>query len=182
MAGTRLTDKTALANNPTSTDLLMVVDVSDTTGSAEGTSKKVISEYVLATEKVSIDNTQFVGMSSVGVKLVQSRGTNKVIIPESVYCEYTEGATAQTNTLSATIGHIDQSASYYWDRSKLFTKSPSNNGISWIFSGGVPSDAGASALVNLDNLPLYFYFLTGVSKNATGTIDVWTTFRVIDIS
>jgi len=32
MAGQRLTDKTALANNPTSTDLFMVVDVSDNTG------------------------------------------------------------------------------------------------------------------------------------------------------
>ena len=182
MAGQRLTDKTALANNPTSTDLFMVVDVSDNTGSAEGTSKKVISEYVLATEKVSINNSQFVGMSSVGVKLVLARGANKVIIPESVYCEYTEGATAQTNTLSATIGHIDQSANYFWDQSKNFTKSPSNNGISWVLSGGNPSDKGASALVNLDDLPLYFYFLAGVSKFATGTIDVWTTFRVIDIS
>jgi len=113
---------------------------------------------------------------------VLARGANKVIIPESVYCEYTEGATAQTNTLSATIGHIDQSANYFWDQSKNFTKSPSNNGISWVLSGGNPSDKGASALVNLDDLPLYFYFLAGVSKFATGTIDVWTTFRVIDIS
>jgi len=182
MAGQRLTDKTALANNPTSTDLLMVVDVSDNTGSAEGTSKKVISEYVLATEKVSINNSQFVGLDSIGVKLVLARGANKVIIPESVYCEYTEGATPQLNTLTATVGHIDQSADFYWDKSKNFTKSPSNNGISWVLSGGNPSDKGASGLVNLDNLPLYFYFLAGTSKNATGTIDIWTTFRVIDIS
>ena len=182
MAGQRLTDKTALANNPTSTDLLMVVDVSDTTASAEGTSKKVISEYVLATEKVTINNTEFLALNTTGKTLVSAKGANKVIIPESVYCEYTQGATAQTNTLNATIGHIDQSANYFWDQSKNFTKSPSNNGISWVLSGGNPSDKGASALVNLDNLPLYFYFLAGVSKNATGTIDVWTTFRVIDIS
>lgn len=182
MAGQRLTDKTSLANNPSKDDLLMLVDVSDTTGSAAGTSKKVISEYVLATEKVSIDNTQFIGMSSIGVKLVLARGANKVIIPESVYCEYTQGAVAQTNTLNATIGHIDQSSVYFWDQFKNFTKSPLNNGISWVFSGGLPADGGASALVNLDNLPLYFYFLAGVSKNATGTIDVWTTYRIIDIS
>ncbi len=182
MANYRLTDKTVLANNPASDDVLMVVDVSDLSSSAQGTSKQYVAEYMVATEKVSIINSQFVSLSSVGVKLVQSKGTNKVIIPISVYCEYTEGTTAQTNTVNATIGHIDQSATYFWDQSKNFSKSPSNNGISWVFNGGSPSGSGASALVNLDDLPLYFYFLAGVSKNATGTIDIWTTYRLIDIS
>ena len=41
MAGQRLTDKSALTSNTASGDLFMVVDVSDSTGSAAGTSKKV---------------------------------------------------------------------------------------------------------------------------------------------
>ena len=41
MAIQRLTDKTALTTTPASDDLLMIVDVSDTTGSPEGTSKKI---------------------------------------------------------------------------------------------------------------------------------------------
>jgi len=41
MAIQRLTDKTALGATPASDDLLMIVDVSDTTGSPEGTSKKI---------------------------------------------------------------------------------------------------------------------------------------------
>ena len=42
MAGQRLTDKTALEQQTASGDLFMVVDVNDTTGSAAGTSKRLI--------------------------------------------------------------------------------------------------------------------------------------------
>ena len=45
MAGQRLTDKSALENHTGSGDLYMVVDVSDTTGSAAGTSKKLDSKF-----------------------------------------------------------------------------------------------------------------------------------------
>ena len=41
MANQRLTDKTALTQQVGSGDLLMVVDVNDTTGSAQGTSKQM---------------------------------------------------------------------------------------------------------------------------------------------
>ena len=41
MAGQRLTDKSALVTTPGTGDLLMIVDVNDTTGSAAGTSKKI---------------------------------------------------------------------------------------------------------------------------------------------
>ena len=66
MANYRLTDKTVLANNPASDDVLMVVDVSDLSSSAQGTSKQYIAEYMVATEKVSINNSLFVGLNSVG--------------------------------------------------------------------------------------------------------------------
>ena len=50
MANQRLTDKSALANNTGTGDLFMVVDVSDTTGSSAGTSKKVDSQYIIQTD------------------------------------------------------------------------------------------------------------------------------------
>ena len=52
MAGQRLTDKTALAEQTGSGDLFMVVDVNDTTGSAAGTSKKIDSKFVIQTDKI----------------------------------------------------------------------------------------------------------------------------------
>jgi hypothetical protein len=182
MAGQRLTDKTALANNPTSTDLFMVVDVSDTTGSAEGTSKKVISEYVLATEKVTVDNSEFLLLNTTGKTLVANKGANKVIIPESVYCEYDEGATPNTATVTPTIGFVDQSSTYYWDQQRFGFDSPTYNGKSWLFSGGNPASRGVNAIASLSDLPLFFYFTGTPTGGSTGTINIWTTYRIIDIS
>lgn len=43
----RLTDKTALSTPPADGDLFHVVDISDTTGNAAGTSKKITIETIL---------------------------------------------------------------------------------------------------------------------------------------
>ena len=181
MAGQRLTDKTALANNPASDDLLMVVDVSDTTGSAEGTSKKVISEYVIATEKVTVSNAEWLLLHSTGKTLVANKGAGKVIVPISVYMEYTEGATPNTNTLNTTIGFVDLDSNYFWNQDRYQFDSPSYNGFSWMVTGD-QSSKGVHPTSSVKDLGLYFYFLSAPTALSTGTINIWTTYRVIDIS
>mgnify|MGYP003123664026 CR=1 FL=1 len=51
MASQRLTDKSAIDNIGTG-DLMMLVDVSDTTGSAEGTSVKMDMKHLFLCEQV----------------------------------------------------------------------------------------------------------------------------------
>ena len=63
MAGQRLTQKTALEQQTGSGDLLMVVDVNDTTGSADGTSKKMDFKYVIQTDKFSLTNAEVKNLS-----------------------------------------------------------------------------------------------------------------------
>ena len=58
MANVRLTDKTALEEQTGSGDLYMIVDVNDTTGSADGTSKKLDSKFVIQTDKFSLSNAE----------------------------------------------------------------------------------------------------------------------------
>ena len=58
MANQKLTDKTELAEQVGSGDLLMVVDVNDTTGSAQGTSKKQDFKYLMQTDKISVTNAE----------------------------------------------------------------------------------------------------------------------------
>ena len=58
MANQKLTDKTALNEQVGSGDLLMVVDVNDTTGSAQGTSKKQDFKYLIQTDKISVSNAE----------------------------------------------------------------------------------------------------------------------------
>ena len=70
MAGQKLTDKTALDQQAGSGDLLMVVDVNDTTGSAEGTSKKTDFKYVMQTDKISVSNAEVQALSSTPKTLV----------------------------------------------------------------------------------------------------------------
>ena len=91
MAGQRLTDKTEL-DLLAADDLAMIVDVSDTTGSAVGTSKKMKAENLIITEKVSISNAEFLALATTGVKLVTERTATEVIVPLSIYLQYTEGA------------------------------------------------------------------------------------------
>ena len=62
MAGQRLTDKSALNNHTGTGDLYMVVDVSDTTGSADGTSKKLDSKFVIQTDKISVSNAEILAL------------------------------------------------------------------------------------------------------------------------
>jgi len=182
MAGQRLTDKSALANNPASDDLLMVVDVSDTTGSADGTSKKVISDYVVATERISINNASFLQLPTTGQKLVNKRGANTIIMPISVIVQYSVGGTPNTSSVKPTIGYVDQSSNEYWDKSSKAFQAPANAGEWWIFQGRGGSDKGVGIATSIVNADLYFYFDGLPSLGATGTLDIWTTYRIIDVS
>jgi len=180
MAGQRLTDKTEL-DLLAADDLAMIVDVSDTTGSAVGTSKKMKAENLIITEKVSISNAEFLALATTGVKLVTERTATEVIVPLSIYLQYTEGATGSTSTHGATVGYEDGNTTYYLFNNKYMFTSPNYNGNNWVITndnnikGVLPgSTAGGKAL--------YFYFTGAPAYNATGTIDVWTTYKIIDIS
>ena len=63
MANQRLTDKSALEQQTGSGDLFMVVDVSDTTGSSAGTSKKIDSKFIIQTDKFSLTNAEVIQLS-----------------------------------------------------------------------------------------------------------------------
>ena len=78
MSGQKLTDKTLLTGNLASDDLLMLVDTSDTTGSAVGTSKKVTNEQIIQTTKVNISSANFTAMDATG-----SAGTFFQLLPAS---------------------------------------------------------------------------------------------------
>ncbi len=179
MAGQRLTDKT-VTDRTASDDLYMVVDVSDTTGSAEGTSKAITADYVVqTTTTVEIDNTEFMALGTTG-KVIVPAVAGTVIVPIAIYLEYYEGATANTNTLNARMGFIDQSADHFWDEMRFFASS-TYNAMSWMCSGGQQSFKGLLQSTTPLGLPLYFYFGTNPSASSTGTVKIWTTYRRIKL-
>lgn len=66
MAGQKLTDKTLLNEQPNPSDLLMVVDVNDTTGSSAGTSKKVLTQNLIATSSTALSNANIQALDDDG--------------------------------------------------------------------------------------------------------------------
>jgi hypothetical protein len=81
MAGQRLTDKSALNNHTGTGDLYMVVDVSDTTGSSAGTSKKIDSKFVIQTDKISVSAAATQSLKVTPVTLVSAQGSGYAVIP-----------------------------------------------------------------------------------------------------
>ena len=100
MAGQRLTDKTALAEQTGSGDLYMIVDVNDTTGSAAGTSKKLDSKYVIQTDKISVSNAEILDLDNNEKALVGALSGYMITpILATVLCTYASGTESSRSNL-----------------------------------------------------------------------------------
>ena len=183
MAGQRLTDKTALQVTPASDDLLMIVDVNDTTGSAVGTSKKIKNQFFIQTDKVTIDNTAFKALNSDGFTLVSSPGAGFAIIPMVVYIEQVEGGTPNEAGIGLTCGHFNKNSSYYWSSARFWPDDPTYNGYAYILQGNDPSAKGISETESIADKGLYLFARSAApDATSTNTMTVWVTYRIIDIS
>ena len=118
MAGQRLTDKSALANNTGTGALFMVVDVSDTTGSSAGTSKKVDSQYIIQTDVLSVN----LDLDTTPKTIVSAPGSGKIIQPLTITLIYTYGSAASAVSNYVYISYDSSSTSNYIVRQRDFIK------------------------------------------------------------
>ena len=137
MAGQRLTDKTALEEQAGSGDLLMVVDVNDTTGSAQGTSKKMDFKYVIQTDKYSVTNQQVQSLHT-DSKILVGALSGYMVMPLSVTVLCTYAAIAESSNKDLVFGWDDSQTALYWDKGSRFMGAKSAD-ASYVFSGGQPS-------------------------------------------
>jgi len=105
MASQRLTDKSALAQQPAKDDLLMVVDASDTTGSASGTSKKIEARNVIAIESVSLSSAQIQALHTTPIELIAAPGSGFAIQVHSVLVNNTYVSSTETNRRTGIIAY-----------------------------------------------------------------------------
>tara|TARA_R100000664_G_C2708042_1_gene105862 strand:- start:285 stop:815 length:531 start_codon:yes stop_codon:yes gene_type:complete len=140
MAGQRLTDKTALTEQAGSGDLLMVVDVSDTTGSAEGTSKKTDFKYVIQTDKLSLNNTEVQALDSTPKTLVGAlSGYMVTIYNVTTLCTYAASTESANKYLYFGYDSLDSATTWMSARGMMnglttdptfcFSATPSSTGI-----------------------------------------------------
>ena len=175
MAGQRLTDKTALEEQAGSGDLLMLVDVSDATGSAAGTSKKTDFKYVIQTDKFSLNNTEVQALHTTPKTLVGAL-SGYMVTPFSVtmLVTYASATESSSNNLMFGFDSSDDNAYWYQIRDVMNGKTTD---LTYVMSAYLPS--GASCATSILNKP--FVMWTNLALNGGWSCDVYVTYAYTKI-
>mgnify|MGYP003134109668 CR=1 FL=1 len=177
MAGQRLTDKTSLTEQLSSGDLLMTVDVSDTTGSASGTSKQIANKYIIQTDTLSLTASDL-DLSSTPQTLVSAPGAGYFIQPLTITCIVTwvSSGTSQSNYLYVSYNPA-QTATYLVSQ-RDFMKSESAD-TSFVFGGGKSTAGNGTNSLSIENKALYVY--SNVDYTGDFTMKWFTTYQIVKI-
>ncbi len=173
MANQRLTDKTALTEQAGSGDLLMVVDVSDTTGSASGTSKKQDFKYVIQTDKISVSNAEFLDLGVVGgtPKTLVGALSGYMITVYSVTALTTYAASTESSNATLRFTYDATDITNYWLEYRRFMNGVTTDS-SFSFSPN-PSGAG-TCKTSLLNKP--FQLSASADFNGGFSADFYVTY------
>ena len=147
MANVRLTDKTALEEQTGSGDLYMIVDVNDTTGSADGTSKKLDSKFVIQTDKYSLSNAEVKLLShgSAPKTLVGAlSGYMVTVFNVTILVTYASATELSSNDLY--FGYDSSSTSAYWRQVRDCMNGKTTD-ITFTLAADPPSGGGCSTSI-----------------------------------
>lgn len=175
MANQRLTDKTALEEQLGTGDLFHVVDVSDTTASAAGTSKKFDTKYLIQTDKISVSNAELQLMKADG-----SAGSFKTLVGAlsgymitvynvTILCTY--GASTESSSENLYLGYKSDTTSSYFGQGRDFMNGKTGD-LSFVFTGSFPANGTCSE--SLLNKP--FLMWASSPFNGGWTCDVYVTY------
>jgi len=169
MANQKLTDKTALNEQVGSGDLLMVVDVNDTTGSASGTSKKMDFKYLMQTDKISVTNAE-IDLNSNPKTLVGAL-SGYMITVFNVTILTTYAAASESSNASLYLTYDTSDSLNYWSFYRRFMNLVTTD-ASFSFAA-VPSASG-SCKTTLLNKP--FSLQSSSDFNGGWSADVYVTY------
>jgi hypothetical protein len=174
MAGQRLTDKGTFGTTPIDwADLIMGVDISDSTGSADGTSKSLKAQRLITTVTSSLDNAAVQDLDSTPLDLFNP-GTGFIVLPISVTIVTTYGASTEGSNFDLLIGYDSSQVLNYWDIGSRFMGGITTSN-SYIFSSGVPTARGVNT-ATIESLPLKMW--SSGAFNGGWTCDVYATVSV----
>lgn len=108
MADTKITSLTALAETPASTDVVVLVDVSDTSMAATGTTKKVTRANLVGGLAASGANSDITSLTALSTPLsVAQGGTGAATLTGILKGNGTSAVTAVTAPTGDIVGHTD---------------------------------------------------------------------------
>ena len=172
MSGTKLTDKSALAENLNKLDLLMVVDKDDTTGSADGTSKAVQSKYIIQTDKITLN----LDLNTSPIILVEAPGVGYFIQPITMTVIYDYGTTDSTVGNNTYIGYDSGSTSNYVCYQRDMIKNISSN-ITYQYANDYKNGAGGQGNFSIENAPLRMY--STADFGGDGSLIIYVTYQIV---
>jgi len=142
MANQRLTDKTELTDQIYSDDLYHIVDVSDTTGSSAGTSKKVEARRLIVTTRAEWSNAEVQALNSTAQDLFSPPSGYYVIpICFTLFCEYAAGTESSNNSIY--LGYTGSGTTAYWDFGSRIMGGKSSD-QTYQYSGAIQVGGGLS--------------------------------------
>ena len=177
MAGQRLTDKAALTQNLASDDLLLCVDVSDTTGSAEGTSKQIVNKYIIQTDKISVSAAATQSLKTTPVTLVSAPGSGYAVIPLAFSLFNNYLTPKETSKITLILGHTGTDDSTFACATIGMYMFFVQTDATYITSPSM--DIPLTKATSIDDTPLY----VSASDNFGGgfSIDVYVTYQIIKL-
>ena len=174
MAGQRLTDKGTYGTDAIDwSDLLMGVDISDTTGSADGTSKSLKAQRLITTVTSSLDNAAVQDLDSTPLDLFNP-GTGFIVLPIAVTIVTTYASATESSNNNLYIGYDSSQTLVYWDYVSRFMGSIATSST-WVLSGGNAQAKGVYT-ATIESLPLKMW--AGGAFNGGWTCDVYATVSV----
>ena len=174
MAGQRLTDKGTFGTTPIDwQDLLMGVDISDSTGSVDGTSKSLKAQRLITTVTSSLDNAAVQDLDSTPLDLFNP-GTGFIVLPIAVTIVTAYAASTESSNMNMYIGYDSSQILQYWDYVSRIMGGTATS-TTYILSGGIPTGKGVNA-ATIESLPLKMW--SNGAFNGGWTCDVYATVSV----
>jgi len=183
---TKLTDLTQLLTEPETGDMLTLVDVSDTTGGAAGTSKKISYSTLMGSNrvefvKVSLSNADVLAMKYDDTPItLKAAEAGKIVMPISILCIATYGASTESSSDDLRLGWDAATAGTtdYYSSSRDWMNGVSSGTISAAFNGASSVGGSSQWSTSIVNTPFQIW-CTDVF-NGGWTMDVYFNYIMLD--
>ena len=171
MANQKLTDKTLLSTNLASGDLLMVVDVSDTSSSAEGTSKKIANKHIIQTDIV----TGNMDLATNPLTLVAAPGASAFIQPLTITVLYNYNSVASPTGGYMYISYDSTQTTQVLVSQRDWLKNDTGNRSYQYGCVGVNNPDGVYAGAITDRALVMY----GLDVGGNGSFKVYVTYQIV---
>ena len=187
---TKVTDLTELATTADNGDFLHIIDTSDTTGGAAGTSKKVLISNLpsgggggieIVSTKVSVDNAAVLAMKYNDTPVtLKAAEAGKIIMPLNILVVGTQAGATESSSDNLHIGWDAASSTtsdYYWYSRDWMNGVASGTRTSF---GGGPDNAAATNMYDFSLVNKPFQAWCSDVFNGGWSMDIYLNYYMMD--